>query len=60
MEKFVNIEPPPPAVIFEEDYTPGRQKKISSLHQRKSNSVPRKSMEKVISQYNDDDDDLED
>jgi hypothetical protein len=60
MERFVNIEPPPAGVIYE-DHDPSSAT-TTRLHQRKPNSMgPRKSMEKVIKQYDDEeDDDLED
>jgi hypothetical protein len=58
MERFVNIEPPPAGILYED--LPSSS--AARLHQRKANSVvARKSMEKVIKQYDDEeDDDLED
>lgn len=61
MEKFVNIEPPPPGVIYEEDFTStAKQMRTVSQERNVRSAVPRKSMEQIINQYHEDDNDLED
>ena len=55
MEKYVNIEPLPPAIVFEDQVkvsSPSNPiKAYSTIHKRNNNITVRKSVENIKSQY---------